>query len=172
MAFIPEPLRAETLSSRCHERGIALPLALFALIVIGALVSGNFLAGWLEWQAGHNSIYAAQALAAAQAGLDHALSSADPGALESLSPGGAPLDLEPLLLDDRVSVDCRISRLTSALYLIRSIGTKRNGAGTALAVRSLGLMARLVPTPSELEPGVIVPAGLAPIAERAWVPLF
>jgi hypothetical protein len=148
---------------------MALPLALFALIVVGALVSGNFLAGWLEWQAGHNSIYAAQALAAAQAGLDQALSSADPGALESLSPGGAPLDIGPLLLDDRVSVDCQIGRLTSALYLIRAVGIKRNAAGTALAVRSLGLMARLIPTATESE--VTVP-GLTPIAERAWVPLF
>ena len=171
MAFIPEPMRAVTRSSRSHERGIALPLALFALIVIGALVSGNFLAGWLEWQAGHNSIYGAQALAAAQAGLDQALSSADPAALEALSPRGAPLDLGPLLLDGSVSVDPQISRLTSGLYLIRAIGTKRNAAGTALAVRSLGLLARLVSMPSESEPGLIVPR-LAPISERAWVPLF
>lgn len=171
MAVIRKPMRAVTGPSRHHERGMALPLALFALIVIGVLVSGNFLAGWLEWQAGHNSMYAAQALEAAQAGLDQTLSSADPEALESLSAGGAPLDLGPLLLDDRVSVDRQVTRLTSAWYLIRATGTKRNAAGSQLTVRSLGLMARLVTTPSESESGAVVPR-LAPIAERAWVPLF
>ena len=43
------------------ERGIALAVAIFALVVIGALVAGTFYAGRLEQQTGRNTFTAAQA---------------------------------------------------------------------------------------------------------------
>jgi hypothetical protein len=153
------------------ERGFALALALFAMVVIGGLVSANFLAGWLEWQAGHNSLFAAQAFEGAQAGLGGALSGADPVALEVLVPGGAPLDLAPVSLAGGVIVSTQVSRLTPVLYLIRSTGVKRNAGGMALATRSLGVVARMVVTAAPGEPGVTVPR-LVPLIERGWVPLF
>jgi hypothetical protein len=171
MASVPETITRATARLLQGERGIALPLALFALIVIGALVTGNFLAGWLEWQAGRSSIYEAQALAAAQGGLDEVLASAEPATLETLPVGGPPVALAPLLLQDRVSADRQISRLTPTLYLIRATGAKRNAAGMALATRSLGLLTRLIAVPAAADPAVTT-FTLQPIAERAWVPLF
>ena len=41
-----------------NERGIALAVAVFALVVIGALVAGAFFAGRLEQQTGQNSMLA------------------------------------------------------------------------------------------------------------------
>ena len=56
-------------SHRSDERGIALALAIFALVVIGALVAANFFVGRLEQQSGQNSLYARQAAEGAESGL-------------------------------------------------------------------------------------------------------
>ena len=41
------------------ERGMALAVAIFALVVVGALVAGAFFAGNLEQRTGRNAVYAA-----------------------------------------------------------------------------------------------------------------
>ena len=69
-------MRARRLSD---ERGIALAVAVFALVVIGALVAGTFFAGRLEQQTGRNTIYAAQAAEVAEAGLNEAVKSQSVG---------------------------------------------------------------------------------------------
>ena len=56
-----------------NERGVALAVAVFALVVIGALVAGIFFAGRVEQQSGRNTFYAAQAAEAADAGLGEAI---------------------------------------------------------------------------------------------------
>ena len=53
---------------RGSERGMALALAIFALVVVGALVAGAFLAGHLEQRTGRGTLYSAQAADAAEAG--------------------------------------------------------------------------------------------------------
>ena len=50
------------------ERGMALAVAIFALVVIGALVAGAFYASTLEQRTGRNSMYAAEAAQAAETG--------------------------------------------------------------------------------------------------------
>jgi Tfp pilus assembly protein PilX len=153
-----------SLAHQCMgERGIALALALFALVVIGALVSGSFFAGRLEQQSGQNSMFAAQALAAAEAGLEESLVHADPAALEALAIGGAALDLGPLASQNAVG---QVNRLTSALFLVRCTGSRRDADGHPLATRSLGLVVRILPADGG------TPARLSAIAERAWVQLF
>jgi hypothetical protein len=148
---------------RRDERGIALALALFALVVIGGLVSGSFFAGWLEQQSGRNSMFAAQALAFAEAGLDEVLVNADLSALEALPIGDVPLDLAPLASPN---AGCRVNRLTSRLFLVRCTGSRSDADGHPLAIRSLGLMVRILPADG------VSPAGLSPVTERAWVQLY
>jgi hypothetical protein len=147
------------------RRGIALPVALFALVVIGALVAGNFFAGRLEQQSGQNSFFAAQAAEAAEAGLADALSNPAPALLDALGIGGPPADLGVLVLSDGITVHRQISRLTATLFIIRATGVRENPTGTPLASRSAGLLVRLVVPPAGL-------TGLAPLAERAWVQLY
>ena len=150
---------------------MALAGVLFALVVIGALVAGNFFAGRLEQQSGQNIVFAARALEAAEAGLSDVLSNLDASGLATLSAGGSPVELGTLLLADRADASRQISRLTATLYLIRSTGVSRNAEGTPLATRAIGLIARVLETPSTTEPTITV-ARLTPIHQRAWVPLY
>ena len=51
------------------ERGIALVAAIVALVVIGALVAGTFFVSSLEQKTAENSVDAAEAYQAAEAGI-------------------------------------------------------------------------------------------------------
>jgi hypothetical protein len=51
------------------ERGMALPMAVFALVVIGALVAGIFFTGRIEQRTGTNGAITAQAFESAEAGV-------------------------------------------------------------------------------------------------------
>lgn len=51
------------------ERGMALPMAVFALVVIGALVAGIFFTGRIEQRTGTNGAITAQAFETAEAGV-------------------------------------------------------------------------------------------------------
>ena len=148
------------------RRGIALAVALFALVVIGALVSSSFFAGRLEQQSGQNTMFAVQALEAAEAGLSDVLVNADIVAVEALSAGGMPLELAPLTLAPGVTTGRHIARLTSAVFLIRSTGVRRNAEGTPLATRTVGLLVRIAPATGP------APSALVPLRERAWMHLY
>ena len=50
------------------ERGMALAVAIFALVVIGALVAGAIITGRMEQRTGRNTVYATEAAQAAEAG--------------------------------------------------------------------------------------------------------
>ena len=137
-------MRARRLS---EERGIALAVAVFALVVIGALVAGTFFAGRLEQQTGRNTIYAAQAAEAADAGLSSALAGQTATTLLAL-----PVDPDPdnatalgsFAVGDHATATRTINRLTDNVFLVRSIGTRSSAAGTQLASRSVGQLVRLV----------------------------
>ena len=65
-------MRAASASPRSFqsdERGIALAMALLAILVIGALVTGTFFAGRMEMTSGRNAVYTAQATEAAEGAL-------------------------------------------------------------------------------------------------------
>jgi hypothetical protein len=139
------------------ERGMALAVALFALVVIGLLVSGTFFSGRLEQQSGQNTFYAGQAAEAAEAGISDAIGSATPTSLMALPVGGAAVDLGTVSLGGRVDVTKQLSRLTSSVFLIRTVGSRRNAAGTAMATRSAGSLLRLV------TPHLLIRGGLSAI---------
>jgi hypothetical protein len=141
-------------------------MALFALVVIGALVSGSFFAAWLEEQSGRNTIFAAQALEAAETGLSDVLAYVDPSSAQALAPGSPPLDLALLAPTSGITVTREITRLTAGLFLIRSTGARNDAEGRSLATRSLGLLVRVAPGNETF------PARFTPVGERAWVQLF
>jgi hypothetical protein len=148
------------------RRGIALAVALFGLVIIGAVVSGSFFAGRLEQHSGQNTMFAAQALEAAEAGLSDVLANADLVALEALSAGRVPLELPPLTVTAGVTSNRQVVRLTSTLFLVRATGATLNADGTPLAVRSLGLLVQIAPASGA------VPPHLIPLRERAWMHLY
>jgi hypothetical protein len=127
-----------------NERGIALAVAIFALVVIGAIVAGTFFAGRLEQQSGQASVYASQAAEAAEAGMSDAVlgQNGNAPALTAMALG-ATLDLPALSVGANASATRRIQKLTNSLFLFTSLGSRTNGAGASMADRKLGALVRL-----------------------------
>ena len=128
-----------------NERGMALAVAIFALVVIGALVAGTFFAGRLEQSSGQATVYAAQAAEAGEAGLSEAINGLNATTLGAMAVGSTT-DLGTLSLPDapRVSATRSVHRLTTSLFMVEALGTRWNGAGATLADRKLGTLIRLV----------------------------
>jgi hypothetical protein len=152
---------------RNDERGIALPLALLVLIVVGALVVGSFFTARLEQQSGRNTLFAAQAREAAEAGLSQALATVDAAMLEAIAIGGPPLSLGAVNLSNGARAGLDVRRLTGALFLVRVQGWRPDAGGMVLATRSLGAVVQLMPA------AVAGAGGLQPrLAERGWLSLY
>src|SRR5687767_15728124 len=94
------------------RRGIALAVAIFALVIMAALVAGSFFAGRLEQQSGRNTLFVGQAAEAAEAGLVEALGSLSSSTLVALPVGGVPLNLHAMSFAAGFRVERQVSRLT------------------------------------------------------------
>jgi hypothetical protein len=150
---------------RHGEQGIALPLALFVLIVVSALVAGSFSLARLEQQSGRNTLFIVQAREAAEGGLEETLGNLDPVALEAMSVGAPPVSLASLSLEGATVVR-DVQRRTAALFLVRARAERRAPDGTVLATRSLGALMRLVASADDsgrFEPQIV---------ERGWFSLY
>ena len=127
-----------------NERGMALALAVFALVVIGALVAGTFFAGRLEQQSGQNALYANRASEAAEAAIAQSLG----GGLTSstmldLTAGGAGTTLSSVSLGAHTVGSPSVRRLTETVWLLQGTGEFDDAGGTVLATRSVGQLIRL-----------------------------
>jgi hypothetical protein len=140
------------------ERGIALAVAVFALVVIGALVAGTFFAGRLEQQTGSNTFMAAQAAEAAEAGLNEAIAGQSAASLLALkTDDDSTADLGSLTVGDvgdGVAATRSVQWLTDNLFLVRSLGTRTSASGAQMASRSLGQLIRLVQADVEINAGL------------------
>jgi Tfp pilus assembly protein PilX len=137
-------MRARPLSD---ERGIALAVAVFALVVIGALVAGAFFAGRLEQQTGRNTLMAAEAAEAAEAGLNDAMAGQTAATLLAILPNSNPnaaTALPDLALTSGRTASRSINRLTENVFLLRSVGRRTDASGGQIASRSIGQLIRLV----------------------------
>lgn len=141
-----------------NERGMALAVAIFALVVIGALVAGTFYSGWVEQQSGRNTVYATQAAEAAEAGLSTVISDGDATLYQPL-PIGSTMALGTTALGANVSVTTQATRLTQSLFLVQALGQRTDAAGGVLARRSIGALTRLV------QPDISINAGLTAIGK-------
>ena len=140
------------------ERGIALAVAVFALVVIGALVAGTFYAGRLEQQTGRNTFYAAQAAEAAEAGLGDAIVGSDghdaAGPARPISTAGSTSARPTVGALGQLTANRSVNRLTDNLFLVRSVGSAHQANGTQLASRSMGQLVRLVQADLEVNAGL------------------
>jgi hypothetical protein len=137
------------------ERGIALAVAVFALVVIAALIAGTFFAGRLEQQTGMNTFFGAQAAEAAEAGLNNAIKQQTAAAMLALPiDPGTEANIGTFTVNGKLGASRTISRLTDNLFLVRSRATRVDAAGGQLAKQSLGQLIRLV------QPQISVKAGL------------
>jgi hypothetical protein len=146
---------------RSSERGTALPLVLFALVVIAALAGGGFAAALLEQRIGRNALFAMQAEGAAEAGVGAVLAGWDDHSLSLLSPGDS-VTLPGVPLPGGGRYTPAVMRLNRELFLLRVEGARHDAEGGMLARRRLGLLVRLS---DSVVPG-LPPAW--PVPGRAW----
>jgi hypothetical protein len=140
------------------ERGIALAVAVFALVVIGALVAGTFFAGRLEQQTGRNTFYAAQAAEAAEAGLSDAIGAQTVTSLQAVQADvDSVVELGALTVGDSaygITADRSVRWLADNVFLIRSDGSRTGPDGSLLASRSVGQLIRLVEADLDINAGL------------------
>jgi hypothetical protein len=124
------------------ERGMALAIALFAIVVIGALVAGTAYAGRLEMTSGRSAVYATKSLEQAESGLTDVFANWD-AAWNSLVTDDSLTG--PSLTDasGRNRYSTMITRLGGNLFYIQSVGERLDAADNALSTRVLGQLARL-----------------------------
>ena len=113
------------------ERGIALVAAIVALVVIGALVAGTFFISSLEQKTAENSVDAAQAYQAAEAGIVKNVANWDTGNNSLAVDGSTTIAQDSVAKGTYFNVT--ISRLNGSLFLLKSVGTK-NGTTQSLAM--------------------------------------
>jgi hypothetical protein len=136
------------------ERGIALVIALLAIIVIGALVIGTFFAGRMEMQSGRNALYTGQATEVAETGLTDAFASWNStwnkfgiGA-DSVLPTVYPLS------DNSLRYTNIVRFMRGGMFLVTSRGEKIDRSGRILATRLLARIGKLVPPWLDVEAAV------------------
>lgn len=129
--------------ARGRERGMALAVAIFALIVVGLLVAAAFFAGNLEQRTGRNAVFASEAADAAESGTASVFASWDP-ALNGLAVGDSASVPISAPLGARITVMPSVVRLNDELYLVRSLGQRTDGTGRVLTERTVATVARLV----------------------------
>jgi hypothetical protein len=126
------------------RRGIALVIALFALVVIGALVAAVFFAAQLEVRSGTNVVSGLQADQAAQAGLEYAAANWSRAWVQQGVGNSMGIDWVQLGSTSGYFSDS-ITQLNDQLLLVRAFGQARNGAGGVVASRTGGLLFKVAP---------------------------
>lgn len=137
------------------ERGMAMAVAIFALVVVGALVAGAFFAGNLEQRTGRNSIYATEAAGAAESGTASVFAKWDP-ALKTLAVGDSLAEPMSTSLGAHVTVTPKVFRLNNELFLVRSVGQRTDAAGNVMAQRTVATVGRLVTATTSAKAAVTV----------------
>lgn len=117
------------------ERGIALVVAIVALVVIGAIVAGTFFVSSLEQKTAVNAVDAAQAYQAAEAGIVGAVANWDPAYNELGIDASVTATRDTIARG--VSASVTVSRLNPNLFLVRSVGTRRGATQTLASVLRL-----------------------------------
>jgi hypothetical protein len=146
---------------RRGRRGAALPLVLFVLVVVAALVGGGFSLAFLEQRVGRNALYAVQAEGAAEAGAAAVLADWEGQGLSLLAPGGA-VALPAASLPGWSGYEAAITRLNGELFLLRVEGTRRDADGGILARRQVELVLRAA---DSVVPGL---PSVLPLPGRGW----
>ncbi len=122
-----------------NRRGVALPLALFVLVVVGALVGAAFWLGVAERRAGLGSLALQEALGEAERAAQVVVSQWESDRLNPMAVS-ATTSGTVLRPDGAVRAMTGVRRLSSSLFLVTARGFSRSGAAT----QRVGVLVRLV----------------------------
>jgi len=143
--------------------GFALAAALFALVVIAALVGGAFFAARQELRVGLNHRWSEQASGAAEAGLLAALTEGSAGRWRTVAAGDS-LGFFGSLPSGTGRYAGAVHRLNAQLFLVRATGVDVAGQSE----RTVGALARLVPWPIR-PPAALTVRGALQMDGTAWI---
>ncbi len=122
------------------SRGFALPVAVFALALIAALLAGVFFAALQELRNGRFALGAERAFEAAEAGVSTIIGGWDPARYNRLEQGGSS-GFAGRLPAQTASFSGTVTRLGPTLFLVRASGTDAAGSSR----RSVARVVRLAP---------------------------
>ena len=139
------------------EGGIALVVAVFALVVLSGLISAGFFVGLQEQRLGRNALKLERAFTAADGGAARIVSQWNPTVYDSL-PVGSSLQIAPGTLPGETGwYRGSIRRLGDRLFLVHVEGFGRDSA----ARQAVAVVVRLKPT--------AVGTRTAGVARRGWI---
>ena len=127
------------------ERGMALAIALFAIVVIGALVAATAFAGQVEMGGGRSAMATSQAMEQAETGLADAFENWDP-TWNALPAGDSAFGPTATSNGGNGAVNrrtYRVVRLGGVMAFVHSTGERLSAGGEVLASRDLGMLARI-----------------------------
>ncbi len=128
------------------QRGIALPTALFALVIIGALVGGIFFTARIEIKSGENTMSGARATEAAQGGLMMGYPQVLNLATTLTTDGSSYVGTRTQIGTSASFYQLTVTRLNRYMYLLRSTGEYEGRSGVVSSRRTLAqLIKRYMP---------------------------
>ncbi len=127
------------MGTRPGERGFALAVSIFALVIIAALITGVFFAARQEMKIGENSVTAQRAFNAADAGINNAIANWNITAWNSI-PNNASATFSGALPGGTGSWTGTIKRLNPQIFFVQVTGTDNHN----LSTRTLGALTRLL----------------------------
>src|SRR5512143_2713358 len=112
-----------------NERGIALVVAIVALVVIGAIIAGTFFVSTLEQRTSFNTVQTTQAFEAAEAGLQDATANWNTG-WNSMASGATQGPYTISSFGGGSAYSYQITRLNGQVFLLKSTGTLQGATQT------------------------------------------
>jgi hypothetical protein len=128
--------------SATSREGIALPIALAAIVAVGALVAGVFFASTQEYRVGRNTLAAHTALHAAEVGLNRVVSSWTPARTKATKVGQT-VTLPPDTVDGLAVVLVQYTRVSPTLFWVTSTAVAGSGSLQARALKRLNTLVRI-----------------------------
>lgn len=139
------PLRGRLARRPGNERGMALTLALFALVIIGAMITGTMVLGRLDMTGGRMASLSKQANEAAEAGLAEVMARW-PREFNMIGVGVDSV-LPTVTLGGNLRYSPVLTRMNGGHYLLRVQGERLGASGQVLTSRLLARYIRLfIPT--------------------------
>src|SRR3989338_4395541 len=105
-----------------NERGIALAVAIFALVVVGGLVSAAFFVGVQEQRVGRNTVKLGQAFTAADGGAQEVVNALNPMVYNTIATGDSIVIGRTAMASGAGWYRGAVRRLNTELFLVRVEG--------------------------------------------------
>ena len=138
------PHEPATAPGRTARPGFALPVAIFAIVVLGVVITGGFFAASQEDRIASSNRMAAEAFIAAERGMHEVLGTHYRAQLEEIAIDDTSV-IGPVFVTQggvETSYTVTIRRMGTRLYYIESVGEVHSGGALAGARRQVGMMVR------------------------------